>query len=920
MEAVGKNSIANRRPLQAAGMAPFSLLLNANLSTQTQGGHVRFKAAFVKQFLSLVLLIVAWHGVASANTQFSITVHGQHINSMSAPVRQAILNFVGETYAALPQRIRAQLQPSRFPIDIRFVPVSNQSPFSAVKCPVIEDMSVARALRQEFAAVAKQAGTNRIRYDGQLHTRVSKTRDRFVIDVNSGFLEAVYDRNGVGSQKLPCGHKDAYTLAKAALVHGFVRAFDNTSYDRPEDLALISGRGERNCRELSRSARDLPDQKELLLLNESSLRCLDLHSSSTVVSERKRYRVIGGGWNDGKPGEYNKTEFAVWPRAVNPFSFADDAQTHFAYHMEFFLLDPYFECRQPVIFEYFKQNFGDHFQSVRRGVCKVNTLMRVDTQDSTSGTTVVDLEYYDLNPQKVDQIYYYRAGSGDGIASAFGHSMYRVSSKPGQDILVGGCADNQFEANPDCDLVINHRANPMELRLDQGRAVFGGYPSQLLVAPVYDIMTEYGDSELRHIYRIPLGNKTARGFQPMNEPDKARFLYASLEQYWTYLGDYRFITNNCADEAMRLYQIASEHPGIQHANILTPRAIDQSVFDRLGLADLSVLEGIKETGFITGLWEKIFGKSQKRYLRQRRAVQDNDFVDESLRYTLYDAISDILELQDRRGKNGQPVNAEHISVIEREMKRWVQMATISNKKEDICRINAQYATTAAKIQRVDQILGGIKGEYQTLMNRFEAEYNRSRSREAWENMYKVNYSYYLALYHAEVKRMSQLGNLAVQMGYEIGYPNNGKDMLCKGNFAWRVTPQRREQVKRLIDGYSALDKSVQPYSRLSVAPGYGIPLENEVASGQMFRAAAQRRADYLSAMISNMSGELGMDAALYNGIRKMRRDLCVDRQTKRLWKDSAPNCKCAFNDVYNAEAALAAARSGQRFTPVDHCK
>lgn len=881
---------------------------------------MRIKALSMKQFLSLVLIFVALPISASASEQFNVSVHGTPVNSLAPNARTAIMSYIGEVYALLPQRMRAQLQPNRFPIEIRFIPVSNQSPIDAVKCPVIEDMAVAKGLQSEFAGVSKQLGTNRIRYDGQMHTRLLSDKNRFAIEINSGFLQAIYDRNGVGQTKLPCGHKDAYTLAKAALVHGFVRAFDNTQYDLPADVDLVTGKNERACREVARSANSLRDDKELLLWRESSLRCLDLHSSGTVVSERKRYRVLAGGWNSGKPGDYSKSKFAVWPRAVNPFAYADDVQTHFAYHMEFFLLDPQFACRQPVMFEYFKQNFGDRYQAVERGTCKVNTIMRVDTQDSTTGTTVVDLEYYDLNPQKVDQVYYYRAGNGDGISSAFGHSMYRISSKPGQDILVGGCADNDYEANPDCDLVINHRANPMELRLDQGRAVFGGYPSQLLVSPVYDIMTEYGDSELRHIFRIPLGKQTARGFQPMQGDDKARFLYASLEQYWTYLGDYKFITNNCADEAMRLYQIASDHPGVQYANILTPKAIDQTVFGSLGLADLSVLDGIKETGFITSIFEKIFGKSQKRYLRQRRAIQDNDFVDESLRYTLYDAISDILEMQDRRGKNGEPVDSDHIKVIEREMKRWVRVATISDKKEDICKINAQYATNAAKLQYVDQILGGIRAEYQSLLGKFENQYKQSRSREAWENMYKANYSYYLALYHAEVKRMSQLGNLAVQMAYEIGYPNNGKDMICKGNYAWQVDPQRREQIKRLIDGYSAIDKSVQPYSRLSVAPGYGIPLENEMASGQMFRAAAQKRADYLTGMISNMSGELGMDAALYSGIRALRRDLCVDRQTKGLFKEAAPNCKCAFNDVYNSEAALAAARNGKKFTPVDHCK
>lgn len=877
-------------------------------------------------FISLVIFM-------GSMTHAGVLPFGIELPSeLSKPDQLVVQNFVLDVHTKLPERMREKLSFEGHPVHIKFRQLDQHKTLPLPKCTKVSGLDKANAIRKEFKKAIKMMDAATIRYDGAVHARVRKrggttwglrtnNNTRFVITIHSGFLPYILQNSK--KTELPCGNGSMKKVAEASFVHAFARAYDLTEYHNDEEYRWATKLGG-HCRE-AREELKKKTRSQRLTMNPAQHHCLDVLKSETLISEKRRYRTIAGNWT-GRKGKYTESNNAMWPRAVNPYVNAHDVQTNFAYHMEKFVLDPEFACRLPVIHEYLADHFGDPHDSVNRGLCSVNTEIRVDSVlMNESGRRYVDLEYYDLNPSNVEQIYYYRAGSDDSsIAGAFGHSMYRVVSKADGSLQVGGCPDASQGFS--CDLIINHRANPMELQLDNVKATFGGYPSQLLVKSIYDIRQEYGDLELRNIINVPLGFTNESGFQPMAEDEKKRFLYATLEQYWSYLGNYKFVTNNCADEAMRLYTIGSDHPGVQYANILSPRDIELKVLRRLGRVDREAMDEIKETGFVGNLWKKIafwekwewVGLYQKRYEEERKSAEESEWVDESRRYTLFDAVAELIVLENeaiRLGKrrpdllprSGEVLsdptirNADNIVVVEEELKNWVELATISEDKGEVCKVNAQFANTDARIQKTKEKIQYFKNRYDELMGFYEGLYQESGDQKYWEKMYQVNKAFYLALYYAEKKRQKQIGEMAVQIAYEIAYPNNGKPMKCKGDLSWQIPGDKVEMVKQRIDVYSLWESQLQPYSDRSAAPGYGIPLFNEMSQGELIVAMANEQRDRLKELVRLLHGEIGMDYRLWVETKLFRRDLCVDRLDRSLFKRKAPNCQVIFADVYGFE-------------------
>src|SRR6185437_10063341 len=115
---------------------------------------------------------------------------------------------------------------------------------------------------------------------------------------------------------------------------------------------------------------------------------------------------------------------------------------------------------------YFSETFGSNEtpftpQYDRPSACEVNTKIFLQFQNALTHNT-----YYagngetDLNPGLVREVDYYGASVGNDAASLFGHAMYRLV------VCTPDATEEQCELDKNTDLIINPRANPMEMQLD----------------------------------------------------------------------------------------------------------------------------------------------------------------------------------------------------------------------------------------------------------------------------------------------------------------------------------------------------------------------------------------------------------------------------------------------------------------------
>lgn len=234
----------------------------------------------------------------------------------------------------------------------------------------------------------------------------------------------------------------------------------------------------------------------------------------------------------------------------------------YAVSMEYFLMDPEFACRKPVLFEYFKTSFQIDPFPLRD--CQVGRHVLVS---SSSGET----SSMTLDPKRVYRIDYLMASSGKDLSSGFGHAMFRIVM----------CAPERFDTlsnrlikatpfGPQCiedrlfHLVVSYRANVEDATLNYLKGLYGGYPSMLFILHFSDVLDEYNRDELRDIVSYPLQ------FSPK---DKVDFINRVLEEHWNYRGSYKFITNNCAVESYDLLKGALDQTKLDSLHSFTPRGV-----------------------------------------------------------------------------------------------------------------------------------------------------------------------------------------------------------------------------------------------------------------------------------------------------------------------------------------------------------
>lgn len=230
--------------------------------------------------------------------------------------------------------------------------------------------------------------------------------------------------------------------------------------------------------------------------------------------------------------------------------------------------------------------------------CTLNTKILLNAE--TPGKNLTEIS--DLNPDRIYQVHYFLAAKGEAMMSRWGHGMYRLVV----------CAPERDKVGPDClndvanHVVVSFRANVDDIVINHVKGIFGGYPSQLFLLPLHEVVSEYTKGELRDILSAPIA---------MTDGEKRDFIFSTLEQYWGYLGKYRFFTNNCGTESLVLAKGALEGRDVQKIRAWNPQRILKKL-NRLGRTDPSVF-GDRENAEGAGL----FFRSEKTDLEKSyRAV------------------------------------------------------------------------------------------------------------------------------------------------------------------------------------------------------------------------------------------------------------------------------------------------------------
>ncbi len=307
------------------------------------------------------------------------------------------------------------------------------------------------------------------------------------------------------------------------------------------------------------------------------------------ISDRSQFQNLVGCYM-GISELNNKNK--LYSQSPNMYEFRN-CEEAFAVNAEHFLIDSMFKCRRPAVYNFYRTTFWFEGPSSN---CSPDTRV------------LVGKNYYPtlLDPNRVYEIHYFFAGKGEALMSRWGHAMYRIIM----------CAPKRKEVGPVCledlayHVIVSFRADVTNFAINPFDAFFGGYPSQLFLLTLPEVLHEYTRRELREVFSLPI---------KLASYQREQFIYRTLQQYWDYQGSYAFLTNNCATEAQRLLKSAlpEGHP-FQMKSAISPLGM-QELLEDLGMIDTKLAkldddktnpEGIKLGYYFRSLREeynRIFG-------------------------------------------------------------------------------------------------------------------------------------------------------------------------------------------------------------------------------------------------------------------------------------------------------------------------
>lgn len=769
----------------------------------------------------LVLFLFLVNSNAGLLTLDSSTAHPDAV-----PVLQ---KFISEVESKLPPKVIEQIQAKFGAIQIQMVNYPSQTEITP-GCQIVDSYSKGEAADKIYADKLKSvSGAKFIRYNDQIYSHVNSKN---IIFLNIDFQKAIFagpDR----AATYECEHKNTYKLAQGALLSAVGYLFDQTG-------AYVGGK----------------KSKDIVIYSESS-----------------KYRYMSSWTNKDR-------KIGFWPRAINPYEYASLSE-NFALNFEFYFLDAEYACRRPLQNDFYSRVFitdgqvFDPFQGKRN--CSVNYELKIahkniidEVQSASEEDAMQSIETFDLSPSRIMNVNYLRAGIGKGSGS-LGHSMVRfVTCEKGQPF------GKACEAIRNFDLIVNPRANPLEMRLEALKGLNGSYPSMFFVTPLYEIKEEYGHQELRNLYNIPfIGKKFTDEFghevNVMPDDDKVRFIWATLDQYWNYYGRYKFITNNCADEVFRLYQMASEDPSIWAYDpfIMTPQEVNE-VLSKKGKVDQSETESLEPKITIPKMAIGfIFKKDQKwddfvAQYNNNMAVELN--ADMSRYYNVLSSVRELMILDannETNPKKRAKILKETGSVkhILKKSKRFLELTepdvnwkkVRANQYQDISQL------TDKEIANLTESMVDIRNQYLQQINSAEDLQQKLNTARIYNRL----------MSYVDQKRWEDIGNEVIQLGYSLAYSKDRKSQSKES----QMTQERREEIKVAIEDFAETQRAAMPYRETSVKPGYGIPIKQDVVRGKDYMQNLIDQNQRMDELFAILSGYVASDKLIMDVVSDFQLEL-----------------------------------------------
>jgi hypothetical protein len=408
---------------------------------------------------------------------------------------------------------------------------------------------------------------------GQLHGQASLKKG---ITLSDKILEVILSEElQISPSQNPNGqlrsHKTKIQESRGTLIHETAHLYDFLNVRSSIEESFIQ-----NCQFLNSANelnQSLPDLCEVYL------------GTKTTLSTDPYYLEIAG-WPLSVQGtNYRESHNIYRHRTADALEFKNSVE-HFAVNFEYYMLDPQFSCRKPILGRFFDQHFG--LQKSSNSGCENNFYVDPSTSNPDLLTRKIPFD-------RVYQIHYLHAGKGSEAMSLWGHAMFRVVI----------CDPKRAHVGPDCmkdefyHIVLSFRAFINSFSISSWKGLTGTYPSRLFIVPFEEVKKSYLQLELRDLTSYPLH---------LSESEKERFLNRALESHWNYDSHYYFITNNCASESLNLLK----------SSLLRPELMGQKVMKPTELRDLLLrLKILKSQDFSqeakTNIEKGLYFESHGRY-------------------------------------------------------------------------------------------------------------------------------------------------------------------------------------------------------------------------------------------------------------------------------------------------------------------
>lgn len=374
--------------------------------------------------------------------------------NLSEDQRVPIEKFLRQVETLVPQSMKNRLNRS---IPIEFVFVSSSSPSLQLPAcgPFLKehDSVSERSLKVQNGMIFYE------KY-GWVDTRGQIYLNRLFI---SFILSGPED-----SPTYPCGHKTLYRLIVATILHELGHLYDFSP---------------------------------------------GIFSDRLISGEPRFQRLMG--WSRHGWRNHLGSNHRVWVRSPDVYEFSD-LKEGFAVNLEFFLLDPEYECRRPALHAYLAEHFGG---SMPFSACGPNT--KVHPHARRGG--IDHDKVVDLNPERVFEVHYLRTASKFATDSRADRSMIRI-------VL---CDPARSELESDCLEDLDHQWGVSFAPLLSSGDWFSwqhflhGLSSQLWIYPMKEVVEFFKDREGRDLESYPL---------LLTQVQKKQLIYRVLENYWSYLG------------------------------------------------------------------------------------------------------------------------------------------------------------------------------------------------------------------------------------------------------------------------------------------------------------------------------------------------------------------------------------------------